>query len=408
MSADQKLTSNTDSTSPDVNADEDDFQKPDCDVVESDVSLAYPSCTNTQENASYYTLSSAFKASVFSDEDSPADDFITVQYSRRPYGQATKPTETAPDPHTQLREQPPHGTVTIAETQGPLKTTVTRPAAMVKTASNLQPIYPHASPKTHGNATLSKVDVSESSTCFALEECPVVGEASSQKPAQNSGNPSDAGNDNFKPHNVTEPPSIKQSFPSTLQRFPGEESTRKPSTEELAPTSSQEMTGRLISSSSTGSPHSWTTKPGHSESYYVPLTLTPNFQTKAMSRKRADEISLESSDPRRIPEGVYVVCDHFLRENRIQCLSNSGVIKTCRSCADHGLLKYAAWNNINRYWQEMRPYPAYRIPPNATLDMCRHFSTNRPCPKEPCTFPHGKLESTMWSMERQGGGFESR
>ncbi|XP_078348623.1 3'-5' exoribonuclease HELZ2-like isoform X2 [Oculina patagonica] len=104
----------------------------------------------------------------------------------------------------------------------------------------------------------------------------------------------------------------------------------------------------------------------------------------------------------KIPHGVFVVCDHFLQDNRRKPESVHAGVKTCKFCEQRGRLKYATWNNERYHWQEMRPYPVQKIPPGAALAVCRHFSTDRPCLKEPCTFPHGKQETIMWTLERDG------
>ncbi|XP_068675109.1 3'-5' exoribonuclease HELZ2-like isoform X2 [Montipora foliosa] len=100
-----------------------------------------------------------------------------------------------------------------------------------------------------------------------------------------------------------------------------------------------------------------------------------------------------------IPENVFVVCEHCLRG---QPAPSSRICATCKHSERHSLLRFAVWNTITYHWRPIRPYPASKVPPKVTLDVCRHFAAHRPCPKESCTFPHGKEESAMWTMERQG------
>ena len=101
-----------------------------------------------------------------------------------------------------------------------------------------------------------------------------------------------------------------------------------------------------------------------------------------------------------LPNGVVVACEHFLRG------SSSQASKVCAACKQPGnpsRLRYAVWNRAFNYWQEIRPFPAFMVPPKANLDLCRHFNPYKRCAKEPCTFPHGQVESAMWTMERNGG-----
>ena len=100
-----------------------------------------------------------------------------------------------------------------------------------------------------------------------------------------------------------------------------------------------------------------------------------------------------------IPEKVFVVCGHFLG-SWPPC--DSAQAKTCQSCEDLSMLKYATWNDIHRQWQVMRQFPAGMIPPTAVLDICRHFATRMSCRREPCTFAHGELERHIWELQREG------
>ena len=104
----------------------------------------------------------------------------------------------------------------------------------------------------------------------------------------------------------------------------------------------------------------------------------------------------------KIPESVFVVCAHFLQDNFRRPESVYAEVKTCEFCEQCGMLKYATWNNKHYYWQVMRPYPIYRIPPGAVFNECQHFSTDSPCPRESCICPHGKQEEMMWTLERDG------
>ena len=101
-----------------------------------------------------------------------------------------------------------------------------------------------------------------------------------------------------------------------------------------------------------------------------------------------------------LPNGVVVACEHFLRG------SSSQASKVCAACKQPGnpsRLRYAVWNRVFNYWQEIRPFPAFMVPPKANLDLCRHFNPYKRCANESCSFPHGQVESAMWTMERKFG-----
>ncbi|XP_022797830.1 uncharacterized protein LOC111336066 [Stylophora pistillata] len=133
----------------------------------------------------------------------------------------------------------------------------------------------------------------------------------------------------------------------------------------------------------------------------APASVVQTFQsgkTTVTTDTLADRLTgLNNLSP--IPEKVFVVCDHFLRRWP-PC--NNTQAKTCQSCEDLGMLKYAAWNGIHDQWQVMRQFPAGMIPPTAELDICRHFATRISCRKEPCTFAHGELEKHIWELQREG------
>lgn len=101
-----------------------------------------------------------------------------------------------------------------------------------------------------------------------------------------------------------------------------------------------------------------------------------------------------------LPKGVVVACDHFLRGSSPQ---SSKICATCKQPGNPSCLKYAVWNRVFNYWQVIRPFPAFMVPRKANLDLCRHFNPYKRCAKETCTFPHGQVESDMWTLERNGG-----
>ena len=107
-----------------------------------------------------------------------------------------------------------------------------------------------------------------------------------------------------------------------------------------------------------------------------------------------------SNDYRKVPAGIYVVCDHFLKENLQRPASVSHKAKPCKGCENRSKLKYAFWSVIWKRWEEIRPYPKDI---NVRFKVCRLYSKRNRCLKIPCSFPHGEQELTMWTMEREGG-----
>lgn len=109
-----------------------------------------------------------------------------------------------------------------------------------------------------------------------------------------------------------------------------------------------------------------------------------------------------SSNHVPIPEKVFVVCGHFLSK-RPTC--DYAQAKTCQYCEDSSFLHYAIWNDIHHYWQVIRPFPVGNIPPNALLDLCRHFAAKTSCRKEPCSYAHGDIEKHLWEKQREGSKY---
>ena len=138
--------------------------------------------------------------------------------------------------------------------------------------------------------------------------------------------------------------------------------------------------------------HSWSTKPDTTRSSPI------HFRGTNSTLPNVD--SDQQSSCNVLPIGVVVACDHFLRGSSPQ---SSKVCVACKQPGNPSCLRYAVWNKSFNYWQEIRPFPAFMVPPRANLDLCRHFNPYKRCAKEACTFPHGQVESAMWTMERNGG-----
>ena len=113
------------------------------------------------------------------------------------------------------------------------------------------------------------------------------------------------------------------------------------------------------------------------------------------------------NDFRQIPKGVYVVCDDFLRKNQKRPASIYEKTKACKGCENRSRLKYAVWSDSSKQWQLIRPYPAEKVRVNVAFKECAHHASNMPCLKKPCSFAHGQLELTMWTMEREGGKLDT-
>ena len=106
---------------------------------------------------------------------------------------------------------------------------------------------------------------------------------------------------------------------------------------------------------------------------------------------------------RKIPKGVYVVCDDFLQKNQRRPASIYEKTKACKGCEIRSRLKYAVWSDNSRQWQIIRPYPAEKVSAKVAFKECAHYASNKPCLMNPCSFAHGQLELVMWTMEREGG-----
>ena len=134
-----------------------------------------------------------------------------------------------------------------------------------------------------------------------------------------------------------------------------------------------------------------------------PVTMT---SPAAPPSKTGSVPSLNSdNDFRKIPKGVYVVCDDFLWKNLKRPASIYEKTKACKGCENRSRLKYAVWSDNSKQWQLIRPYPAEKVSAKVAFKECAQYVSNKPCLKTPCSFAHGQLELTMWTLEREGGKF---
>lgn len=139
-----------------------------------------------------------------------------------------------------------------------------------------------------------------------------------------------------------------------------------------------------------------------------PIPVTPQIHGKAVPPINTGAVPSSGSfnDPRKIPKGVFVVCDDFLFKNLKRAASIYEKSKACKGCENRSRLKYAVWSDNSKQWQLIRPYPADKVPAKVAFKECAHYSTNKTCVKTPCAFAHGQQELIMWTMEREGSKFD--
>lgn len=137
------------------------------------------------------------------------------------------------------------------------------------------------------------------------------------------------------------------------------------------------------------------------------VSASQELESNVAPRVPLGDTSFQLREVGKIPQGIRVVCDHFLQVYPL-LPPGTTTASPCEDCKSHNKLKYAIWNSTRLYWREIRPYPALKVPPKVTLEVCRTFGQNRTCPKLQCPFPHGKVELAMWTMEREGGKYQKR
>ena len=137
------------------------------------------------------------------------------------------------------------------------------------------------------------------------------------------------------------------------------------------------------------------------------VSASQELESNVAPRVPLADTSFQLREVGKIPLGIRVVCDHFLQVYPL-LPPGTTTASPCEDCKSHNKLKYATWNSTRLYWQEIRPYPALKVPPKATLKVCCSFVQNWTCSKLLCPFPHGKVELAMWTMERKGGKYQKR
>ena len=373
--------SNVDEEPIDESPDEGDSQATDSVLGDPDIYLGYQSdCSTTMRDrqASFTISDTAFSTlGVNQDEDSDGGDFIPVHNTRRPVLSTAKASASTSDVQKLFGERA-SGLDWIDAPPGQEFQSVTEIKALPLTpeasTSQLQGIPPRSGFRKEDNANTSEVRRS-----LSFGEFPNLVEGNVNRPTDSMH--MDTGNAWVNSSKA----SLLNSSPFQSEVQPG-----KPTNEQLSSMSSQGVHGQT--SRSTG--FACSTSTGQFDMFSNPVTFSQSFQTNSATRKHSLNPPPGLNGPIKIPEGVYVVCEHFLQ--------NIVKAKTCQFCEERGILKYAAWNKNHSRWQVMRPYPRFNLPPRATFDVCKHFASGRQCPKEPCTFPHGEQEIVMWTLERQG------
>ena len=363
----------------DESPDEGDSQATDSVLGDPDVFLGYQSDYSTtmrDRQASFTTSGTLFSTLGFNqDEDSDGGDFIPVHNTRRPDLSTAKASTSTSDVQKQFEERA-SGLDWIDAPTGQQFQSVAEVKALPLTpeprTSQLQGIPPSSGFRNEDNANTSEVR-----RCLSFAEFPNLAEGNINRPTPNSMHVGTSGNTwvNISPPDA----SLLNSSP-----FQSEVQLGKPTNEQLSRISFQGVHGQT--SSSTG--FACFPSSGQPGRFSNPVTFPQSFPKHSLNPPPG------LNGPIKIPEGVCVVCEHFL-QNIIKA-------KTCRFCEECGTLKYAAWNKNHSRWQVMRPYPRFKLPPRATFDVCKHFASSRQCLKEPCTFPHGEQEIIMWTLERQG------
>ena len=369
--------SNVEGGSPDESPDEGDSQATGSVLGDPDIDLDHQSDCSTiirGRNASFSTLG------LDQGEDSDGGDFIPVQNTRRPVLSTAKASASTSDAQKQFGERA-SGLDWIDAPPGQELHSVAEVKALPLTpepsTSQLQGIPPSGGFRKEDNANTSEVR-----RALSFREFPNLAEGNVNRPTPNSMHMDAAGNAWL---NINQP---NASLPNSSP-FQSDVRPRNPINEQLSSMSSRGVPGQT--SSSTG--FACFAAPGQSERFSDPVTFSQSFQTNSAIRELRVDPPPGINGPVKLPEGVFVVCQHFLQN----IIKN----KTCNFCEQRGILKYAAWNNNRSHWQVMRPYPRFKLPPRATFDVCKHFASGRPCVKEPCTFPHGEQETIMWTLERQ-------
>ena len=374
---------NVDKGSPDESPGNGGSQATDSVLGDLDIYLGHQSdCSTTMRgrNASFTTSDTAFSTlRVNQYQDSGGGDFIPVQNTRRPVLSTAKTSTGTSDVQKQFRKRasglhqidasPDQDFQSVAEVKALLLTPE-------PSTSQPQGIPPSGGFRKENNANTSEVRGS-----LSIGEFPNFSEGTVNRPTANAMHIGTSGNAWV---NISQPNAL---LPNSSP-FQSEVPPRNPTNEKLKSMFPHGIPGQTSISTS----FACFTCPGQSDRSSSPVTFSQSFQTNRATRKLSLDLPPGLHGPIKIPEGVFVAREHFL-QNIIKA-------KTCNFCKECIILKYAAWNNNRSQWQVMRPYPQFKLPPRAIFDVCKHFASDRPCSKEPCTFPHGEQETMIWTLKR--------
>ena len=410
--------------------------------------------TTKEGKASIDTLSSTSKASVLSeDKESIADDFIKVKYPCRSHSSlAAKPREIALDSHNQVRGQLLHRSMSTAETPRQVGAATSQPTLKQNTVPQPQEMYVHVTPRIQENASRSEVDVPDTSKWFLLEGfSPRIGDVSPQMPNHSSTKASGVARGNFKPSDGMKTP-MKLSLSFNLQRSRSKDQLphRSMSTAETPCQGGAVTSQRTLKQNTVPQPqemYAHVTPKIHenaSRSEVDVLDASKWFLVEGFSPRMAD-VSPQMPNRSSI-NASGVVRGNFKPSNKVKTPLKPSLsfnlkrprsedqvphrsMSTAETPRQGGAFTPRIQENASRSevdvpdtskWfllegfsprmVDVPPQMPNRSSINAkvTPDMCHRYLAHKPCIKDPCTFPHGQLKSTMWTTEQQEGVYEAR
>ena len=311
-------------------------------------------------------LSSTCVTSDVSEYDE--DGFVLVRRGRRSRGQGVKAATLAGD--HQFKHPVPHAYTMTKKT--PQSSTKTSGVAQVQQTFQLTKNNVRANRSQDRSSALTSGNISNSKELSQ-----------------------EASKANFVSTGLSYAASLKK-LPPPAARGDSDTSSRRTRVGKNLKEDLQAMPDDLKSYSASSHVQAGSTLPGSQE-----------LESNVAPRVPLGDTSFQLREVGKIPQGIRVVCDHFLQVYPL-LPPGTTTASPCEDCKSHNKLKYATWNSTRLYWQEIRPYPALKVPSEVTLEVCRTFGQNRTCPKLLCPFPHGKVELAMWTMERKGGKYQKR
>ena len=320
----------------------------------------------TKAELKTFPLSSTCVTSDVSEYDE--DGFVLVRRGRRSRGQGVKAATLEGD--HQFKHPVPHAYTMTKKT--PQSSTKTSGVAQVQQTFQLTKNNVRANRSQDRSSALTSGNISNSKELSQ-----------------------EASKANFVSTGLSYAASLKK-LPPPAARGDSDTSSRRTRVGKNLKEDLQAMPDDLKSYSASSHVQAGSTLPGSQE-----------LESNVAPRVPLGDTSFQLREVGKIPQGIRVVCDHFLQVFPL-LPPGTTTASPCEDCKSHNKLKYATWNSTRLYWQEIRPYPALKVPSEVTLEVCRTFGQNRTCPKLLCPFPHGKVELAMWTMERKGGKYQKR